>query len=199
MDFNTKVVKEGVAQIANLLSDLIVTYVQEEESVTLGEIEQSMRQMLQEVGRQALGQVLEKSDQVAPSIRCTCQQKARYRCRRQGMVITVFGRVRYQRSYYLCDHCQSGAKPLDKQLGIKPGEVSQGLQPLLALLGIQTSFDEAARMARELLLLDISDNSIRKAAQWAGQKQEALEEKWQKLSDWHHYICLLYTSDAADE
>jgi len=188
MDFNTKVVKEGVAQIANLLSDLIVTYVQEEESVTLGEIEQSMRQMLQEVGRQALGQVLEKSDQVAPSIRCTCQQKARYRCRRQGMVITVFGRVRYQRSYYLCDHCQSGAKPLDKQLGIKPGEVSQGLQPLLALLGIQTSFDEAARMARELLLLDISDNSIRKAAQWAGQKQEALEEKWQKLSDWHHYM-----------
>ncbi len=66
MDFNTKLVKEGVAQIANMLSDLVVTYVQEEESVTLGEIEQSMRQMLQEVGRQALGQVLGKSDPGRP-------------------------------------------------------------------------------------------------------------------------------------
>ncbi len=108
MDFNTKLVKEGVAQIANMLSDLVVTYVQEEESVSLGEIEQGMRQMLQEVGRQALGQVLEKSDPVAPSIRCSCQHKAHYRCRREGMVITVFGRVKYKRSYYLCDHCGRG-------------------------------------------------------------------------------------------
>jgi len=30
---------------------------------------------------------------------------------------------------------------LDKRLHIKPGEISPGLKPLLALLGIQTSFD----------------------------------------------------------
>lgn len=188
MDFNTKQVKEGIEQIATLLSELVTKYAKEEECAGIGEIEQGMRQMLQEVGRQALGQVLEKSDPVAPSIRCQCGYKANYRCRREGMVITVFGRVRYKRSYYICNHCGGGEKPLDTLLKIQPGEISQGLKPLLALLGIQTSFDEAAKLAKEFLLLEISDNSIRKAAQWVGQRQQKIEQKWEKLSDWHHYM-----------
>ncbi|MDX1401504.1 MAG: hypothetical protein R3245_06255 [Kiloniellales bacterium] len=62
MNFNTMTVKEGVEQIATLFSDLVVAYVQNEERATISEVEQGMRQLLQEVGRQALGQVLEKSD-----------------------------------------------------------------------------------------------------------------------------------------
>ena len=188
MDFSTEQFKESVEQIATVLSDLVTTYVQEEAGVGIGEIEQGMRQILQEVGRQALGQVLEKSDQVEPSIRCACNHKADYRCRREGMVISVFGRVRYRRSYYLCDYCRTGTKPLDTTLKIKPGEISAGLKPLLALLGIQTSFDEAAKLAKAFLLLDISDNSIRQAVRWVGQKQQAREQKWEKLSDWRHYM-----------
>ena len=188
MDFNTKQVKEGMEQIATLMSELMVNNVSEKESIEIGEIEQGMRQMLQEVGRQAMAQVLTKSDASEPSIRCQCQQKANYRCQREGMVITLFGRVRYKRSYYICDYCGRGQKPQDTRLGIKPGEMSSGLKPLLALLGIQTSFDEAVELAKTLLLLEISDNSIRKAVQWVGQKQDAVEEKWKNLSDWHHYM-----------
>jgi len=187
MDFNTKEAKEGIKQIATLLSDLVVGYVKEE-GADIGELEKGMRHMLQEVGRQAMGQVLEKSDPVEASIRCKCEHKANYRCRREGMVITVFGRVRYKRRYYICAQCGRGEKALDTLLNIQPGEVSLGLKPLLALLGIQTSFDEAAELAKALLLVDISDNSIRKAAQWVGQKQDTLEEKWKRLSDWHHYM-----------
>ncbi len=187
MDFNTKQVKEGIEQIATLLSDLVVGYVNEE-GADIGKLEEGMRHMLQEVGRQAMGQVLEKSDPVEASIRCKCQHKANYRCRREGMVITVFGRVRYKRRYYICAQCGRGEKALDRLLNIQPGEVSLGLKPLLALLGIQTSFDEAAELAKALLLIDISDNSIRKAAQWVGQKQDTLEEKWKRLSDWYHYM-----------
>ena len=187
MDFSTKKAKERIDQIATLLSDLVVECTREE-SVDIGEIEQGMRQILQEVGQQAMGQVLEKHDPIEPSIRCQCQHKANYRCRREGMVITVFGRVRYKRRYYICEQCGSGEKALDTLLNIQPGEVSQGLKPLLALLGIQTSFDEAAELAKALLLVEISDNSIRKSVQWVGQKQETLEEKWKRLSDWHHYM-----------
>lgn len=188
MDFNTKQAKGRIEQIANLMSELVVEYVNEAEEVSLGEIEQGMRELLQVTGQQAMAQVLTESDQPAPNIRCACQQKARYRCRRAGMVITVFGRVRYKRSYYVCAHCGRGEKPLDTRLGIDPGQMSAGLKPLLALLGIQTSFDEAVELARTLLLVNISDNSIRKAAQWVGQQQEAREQKWEKLSDWHHYM-----------
>jgi len=188
MDFNTEQTAAGIKQIATMISDLVVRTVKAEDQVGIGEIEAGMRQMLQEIGRQALGQVLEKSDSVEPGIRCSCGQKANYRCRREGMVITVFGRVKYKRSYYLCGHCGCGEKPLDSKLQLEPGEMSQGLKPLLALLGIQTSFDEAAKLAKTLLLVEISDNSIRKAVQWVGQKQIVLEEKWEKLSDWHHYM-----------
>ncbi len=40
MDFNTRLVKESMEQIAILLSDLMVGYVQEEVDVGIGEIEQ---------------------------------------------------------------------------------------------------------------------------------------------------------------
>ncbi len=186
MDFDTKQAKETVAQTAALIGDLVVESIKKQDGMNMGDIEQGMRQLLQEIGREAIGQVLEKRDTVQPSIRCSCHHKATYRCRREGMVITVFGRVKYKRSYYLCDHCRCGHKPLDTLLEIKPGEMSQGLKPLLALLGIQTSFDEAAKLAQTLLLVDISDNSIRQAVQWVGQKQVARETKWEKLSDWHH-------------
>lgn len=188
MDFNTKQAEEAVAHIATLIGDLVVAHIQKEEAVSLGDIEQGMRHLLQAVGREAIGQVLAKSDTVQPSIRCSCQHKATYRCRREGMVITVFGRVKYKRSYYLCDHCRGGHKPLDTHFQITPGEMSQGLKPLVALLGIQTSFDEAAKLAQTLLLVDISDNSIRQAVQWVGQRQVERESKWAKLSDWHHYM-----------
>ena len=62
MEFNTERFKKGVEQIASVLSDLLTTYVEEAE-VGIGEIEQGMRQILQEVGRHALGRVLAKSDQ----------------------------------------------------------------------------------------------------------------------------------------
>lgn len=188
MNFNIKQPEKEIAQIASAVSDLVVAYTQENEEINIGDIEQGMRQMLQEIGRQAMKQVLEKQDPIEADIRCPCQQKATYRCRREGMVITVFGRVKYKRRYYLCDHCGRGEKVLDTQLKIQPGEVSRGLKPLLALLGIQTSFDEAAELAKKLLLVEISDNSIRKSVQWVGQKQDRLEGKWKRLSDWHHYL-----------
>lgn len=188
MDFNTKQAEGRLAQIVTLMSELVVEAVDTAETVELGEIEQGMRDLLQTIGQKAMSQVLTESDQPAPDIRCTCRQKARYRCRRNGMVITVFGRVHYKRSYYVCAHCGRGEKPLDTRLGIDPGQMSPGLKPLLALLGIQTSFDEAARLAKTLLLVDISDNSIRKAVQWVGQRQERCEQKWEQLSDWHHYM-----------
>lgn len=188
MNFNIKQLGKEMAQIAGAVSDLVVEYAKENEEVDIGDMEQGMRQLLQEIGRQAMEQVLEKQDPIEANVRCRCQHEANYRCRREGMVITVFGRVRYKRRYYLCDHCGRGEKVLDRRLKIQPGEVSRGLKPLLALLGIQTSFDEAALLAKALLLVEISDNSIRKAVQWVGEKQAALEEKWKRLSDWHHYM-----------
>lgn len=64
MDFNTKQVKEGIEQIAGIISGLVTECVQEGKPAGIGEIELEMRQLLQEVGRQAIGQVLEKQDSI---------------------------------------------------------------------------------------------------------------------------------------
>jgi hypothetical protein len=68
MDINTQQVKEGIEQIAVLLSELVVKCAKEGEGVGIGEIEAGMRRMLQDVGRQAMAHVLEKSDTVTSSI-----------------------------------------------------------------------------------------------------------------------------------
>ena len=61
MDLNTNQAKESVAQLASLFSDEIVRLIEAEETATLGSLEQGMRQLLQEVGRQALAEVLGKT------------------------------------------------------------------------------------------------------------------------------------------
>ncbi len=81
MNFNINQPEQEIAQIASGISDLVVGYVKENEAVDIGDIEQGMRQLLQEVGRQAMAQVLEKQDPMEADIRCPCQQKANYRCR----------------------------------------------------------------------------------------------------------------------
>ena len=102
--------------------------------------------------------------------------------RREAKLITVFGKVTYRRAYHLCPTCRTGCAPLDQRLMLAPGQVSRGLAPLLGLLGIGEAFDKAQKKAQHLLLLEISDNTIRKATQQLGETQALREEEWQDQS-----------------
>jgi hypothetical protein len=114
-------------------------------------------------------------------VSCICGGEAIYRFRRYAKTITVFGQVSYKRSYHLCS-CGQGIAPLDHQMQIEPGQLSRGVVPLLALMGIQTSFDEAKKLVKQLLMLDISDNSIRKATNIMGAAQDGIELQLKKDS-----------------
>jgi hypothetical protein len=68
--------------------------------------------------------------------------------------------------------------------GVEPGQISAGLGPLLALLGIQSPFDTASgRLANELLLIGVSDNSVRKGTQLMGQLQAEFEASQKRESE----------------
>jgi hypothetical protein len=151
----------------------------------LTDIELRLREGLQHLGQQCLAQVINQQEgrYVAEDIPCNCGQRARYGRRRTAKSITLFGEVWYKRAYYLCSHCQQGQSPLDKELGIEPGKISAGLGPLLALLGIQAPFEaSSARLAQELLLVEVSDNSVRKETQLMGQLQVEVEALQQEES-----------------
>jgi hypothetical protein len=56
------------------------------------------------------------------------------------------------------------------------------LASLLALLGIQTAFEEASRLVEKLLLVKVSENTVLKEAQHFGQLQEQEESRLQGQS-----------------
>jgi hypothetical protein len=174
MDSSTPTQTGLAEEMAQLFSKHITKHMVEHPEANIGDVEALMRQELQTVGRRSMEMALTASDTRQPTVPCCCGQEATYLFRRQAQIMTVFGQVRYCRSYHLCS-CGQGIAPLDQRLKLEPGQVNRGLAPLLALLGVQTSFDEAQRLAQQLLLLDISDNSIRKTTQAMGAVQQDLE------------------------
>jgi hypothetical protein len=106
---------------------------------------------------------------------------------REGQVLTVFGKVMYRRSYYGCEQCGKKHYPLDRTWNIQPGEVSPVLGKLLAIAGVEVAFERARRAVQEFLLIEVSDNTIRKQTQRVGEKQAQCEAVWIQESqdeDW---------------
>lgn len=172
-------------RLAEVLVPAIEELLGELEQVTAGEIERLIREVLQGIGNAVLAASLERLEGRYPAktVPCGCGGHSHYVCRRRGVLITVFGRVAYRRAYYLCSHCHRGQYPLDRRLGLRPGQVSVALAELLALLGVQTAFEEAARLAEKLLLVRVSENTVRHETQRYGQLQMDREAQWQEESE----------------
>jgi hypothetical protein len=159
--------------VVELYKKAIIKNVAQHPESQIADLEQDLRQLLKQVGEQALGQALTALDAKypEPQIECSCGGLANYQFRRKATLLTVFGRMTYRRSYYVCPGCHQGQYPLDQRFGLQPGQVSAGLAPLLALAGVETAFEEACELVRQFLLLKVSDNTLRKETQTFGQLQ----------------------------
>jgi hypothetical protein len=180
-EFSTKCEEMVVALLAAEINQRVASG----ELVDFTEMELKVREGLQRIGRECLGRAVSQQEGRYPvaEIGCPCGANAKYVRRRRAKSITVFGEVWYERAYYVCPACQQGQSPLDRRLGIAPGQISAGLGPLLALLGIQAPFEKSSvRLAQELLLVEVSENSVRKETQLMGQFQTALESQQQASS-----------------
>jgi hypothetical protein len=120
----------------------------------------------------------------APEISCKCGGVAVYQRQREGQTLTLFGDVTLKRPYYLCSDCHQGQCPLDGQLGFCAGGLSSGLSALIALLGTEFVFEDAAAMLERLTLVHVSPNTCRKETETLGQlvaadEQAALTAAWE--------------------
>jgi hypothetical protein len=189
MNCTTSENEELLEQVTVLIAGYVKEQVRKEPEQGIGEIEEGMRHLLQEVGRRALGRSITELDKAYPQTEaCACGGEAPYVARRRAKALTVFGWISYRRAYHLCPACHQGQSPLDRRLRLRPGQVSPGLHPLLALLGVQTSFAEASKMAQQLLLLEVSDNTIRQETQRVGQRRQEQEQVWQEQSQDYAYF-----------
>jgi hypothetical protein len=178
MKFST----EAIRQMAEIMVSEMQRIGLEGEGIR--EVELGMREFLREVGVQALGYYLEQKDEEIQEAEklCVCGEPMKYLFKRKGTILSVFGRVSYRRRYHVCEECHAGASPLDRHMGIEAGQVTAGLAELLALAGVEISFEEGTRWLERYLLFRVSDNTLRKETERFGELQKAQEAEWIKNS-----------------
>jgi hypothetical protein len=179
MNYNTEEVKRIAEQVAELVVESIrQTEKEQEVPETVAEFELAFREVLRQIGREALGLFLSGLQEVPEKeIRCKCGGKLFYQRMRPAILTTVFGKVEYQRAYYAGCSCGEGMAPLDAKYALKAGAISAGLAQLMALTGIAFSFEEREQWLKEFLLFEVSENSIRSETQKMGLLQQKGEEQ----------------------
>jgi hypothetical protein len=111
-----------------------------------------------------------------------CGGQASYVRRREGMSMTLQGRIYFRCPYYICSDCHEGFYPLDKKLGIQAGQMSDEVVQLAALFGIEDAFGTSQDLLKRSTLLELSPNSIRKATQRMSEKVMSVEAEWLEQS-----------------
>src|SRR5258708_36543334 len=85
-------------------------------------MEVAVKEMLHEVGGEVLRQWLEAQDAKYPADKqpCECGQQADYVRRREGVALTLSGRVHYRRGYYFGVDSPTRHSPFDQPPWIPP-------------------------------------------------------------------------------
>jgi hypothetical protein len=168
MEFTTA----ELESIAEQLAELCAKKVGAGKERQILELEEGIRGGLKKLGCMVLGKTLMQAEGVREKeMACECGGKLTYQRRRGAKIESIFGWVFYERNYYAGCDCGHGKAPLDEEFGLKPGEITPGLGKLLALAGSGLAFGESTDWIREFLLLELSENSIRKETQGFGQYQ----------------------------
>jgi hypothetical protein len=171
-------------KIVALLKEEMQTWIATHPEATVMDLETELREGMQQVGATCLQTALEMQNARYPQrqVDCACGEQAQYMFQRTAKTLSVFGWVSYRRAYYLCPHCHQGQYPVDRRWDLRPGQVSAALASLLAVEGIDISFEGASRKIAKLLLVKVSENTVRRVTQRFGAAQEDAERAWQAES-----------------
>lgn len=185
---------EMINNLAQQLAEMFRMAVQEQKKAggefpLIAQVEKGMRKALLQIGQQALGLFL-SSMQTTPEseIDCRCGGKLHYQRMRAAQVISVFDRVSYERAYYAGCQCKQGRAPLDEQFGLEPGAVTAGLAALLALAGIEFSYDQSPKWLGDFLLFEVAQNTVRSETEKLGGLQQACEIELIQRSQDEQYL-----------
>jgi hypothetical protein len=178
MNYNTETINELAQQLAAMLITAIQIEVQAGQDMPkIAQIETGFREVLRQIGGQALGMFLNAMQSTPMNeIECECGGKLQYQRMRSATIISVFGKVTYERAYYADCQCHTGKAPLDERFGLEPGAVTAGLAALLALAGIEFSYEKSPEWLQAYLLFDMAENTVRSETEQMGALQEEREK-----------------------
>ena len=144
------------------------------------EMEQSVRKLLQRMGRLLLSLwLMWMSRQYRdPGVKCpTCGDQANYVRQREACLHTMYGQVSYKRALYHCASCGGWHSALDQALELRPNAMSAEVERLVAQLGVHMPFAQASTLFEALTLVRVSDQSIAKATQAYGETAREIEHE----------------------
>jgi hypothetical protein len=178
MDDTTEWIQALAHQIVTIVKQSLSTVAEPQAATSLAWIETALRDVLRQVGAEALGQWLSGSPSTpVAELACGCGGTLHFQRLRSATVLSVFGRVTYERAYYAACACGQGYAPIDERYGLHAGQVSAGLAELLTLAGVELAFEHSRRWLKGFLLFEVSENTIRQETQALGQEQTVHETR----------------------
>lgn len=139
-------------------------------------IETFVRESMHRAGAGALSHLLQVEAPEQTSLVCRCGHSARYKEQRRKPILTVVGRVEYERPYYVCDHCHHALNPADVALGVAGEEFSPGVRRMMAVVGSEAAFASGREQLELLAGLQVSTKSVERQAQRIGGEILRLEQ-----------------------
>jgi hypothetical protein len=190
MNYNT----EHLTALARQVSETFKTALQQQiaqegASPSIAVVETEMREMLRQIGAQALSLFLSTGAETpAAEIACPCGGRLQYQRQRPATVTSVFGKITYARAYYAGCGCGQGQAPVDERYGLAPGAMTSGLAALLGLAGVELGFDESRDWLHAFLLFEVAGNTVRSETQTFGALQTQREEAVRQQSQDEDYL-----------
>ena len=163
--------------------NILLDYAETDPQASLAELEAEARRLSWDCFAPVLEGVLRwRSQELAGFPQCGCGRELRYKGQQQRSPETLVGRISWQRGYYYCESCRRGRYPLDKALGIGPGQFSDGVQSGRCRLGAALPFGLAAESFTALTGVSVSPWEAERLTEGRGAALEAHQEREQEAA-----------------
>ena len=129
-------------------------------SIDLEAVEMLVRDSMHQLGPATLSHLLSLSGPRPATVECACGRPAHLHDTRPKQLLTVVGRVRCQRAYHICPHCQAGHVLRDAELDVVGTACSPGVRRMMAAVGSDARFDRGREQLAVLAGLEVTTKAV---------------------------------------
>jgi hypothetical protein len=162
----------------------LTAFAREHRDRSLGELERGVLEIVRQMLPELLGEViglsasgLDSSLSRLPEPCPSCGQRTAVQSWRQREVLSVCGKIAFERPWHVCRSCGQGFSPVDRTLEIPSrARLSAELRGWLVELGAKTSFGEARGLLERLTGLSVAPETVRAHTERVGTELEEAQQ-----------------------
>ena len=184
----TRAEKEArLRKAADELIERLLEWEEENKAPNLTQIEDEVLMLRRRFGEELVAVVIAGQEAQQPTKNPKCEKcgvEMRYKGGKERTLESRVGELAIERGYFYCACCKAGFFPLDRQFELSERVWSEGLEREAAFLsGAVHSFEMAKAILKRIGQIDISQSSIWRCAQEAGEKFGRVEKAEQERAN----------------